>query len=232
MVSGFGFQRFGFADGFKKEGASMTDDKTAGIPTLFENTRFRSRLEARWAAFFKLLGWDAHYEPFDLDGYIPDFVINGREHCDPRQSASKIVPILVEVKPVADMNDPLFLETVRKIEASGWDREALIVSYMLPAGEYDHLSVGWLCQEFEDFWGDAYPAPRSIGDMGSWGPAHFQTVGHGCKAVAGFCHGVHSYYDRISGYYPGGVTGADNEDLIRELWARAGNMVQWQGATA
>lgn len=60
------------------------------IPTTYKNIRFRSRLEATWAAFFDLLQWSWEYEPFDLAGYIPDFVLlfNHREK-----------PI-VEVKPV------------------------------------------------------------------------------------------------------------------------------------
>lgn len=58
-----------------------------GIPTTYHGTRFRSRLEARWAAFFDLIGWSWVYEPFDLDGWIPDFAIEGA------------FPFLVEVGP-------------------------------------------------------------------------------------------------------------------------------------
>ena len=60
---------------------------TRGIPTTYRGARFRSRLEARWAAMFDLLGWKWTYEPFDAEGYIPDFVIQGPE------------PFLVEIKP-------------------------------------------------------------------------------------------------------------------------------------
>lgn len=45
----------------------------ASIPTRYRNTNFRSRLEARWAAFADLAGWQWRYEPIDLDGWIPDF---------------------------------------------------------------------------------------------------------------------------------------------------------------
>jgi len=31
----------------------------AAIPTLYKDVQFRSRLEAKWAAFFDLLGWDS-----------------------------------------------------------------------------------------------------------------------------------------------------------------------------
>ena len=40
-----------------------------GIPTLYNWRRYRSRLEARWAVMFDMLGWKAEYEPFDCDGW-------------------------------------------------------------------------------------------------------------------------------------------------------------------
>jgi hypothetical protein len=43
------------------------------IPTRYGGVQFRSRLEARWAAFFDLAGWRWQYEPIDLAGWIPDF---------------------------------------------------------------------------------------------------------------------------------------------------------------
>jgi hypothetical protein len=98
-----------------------------GIPTDYRGIRHRSRLEARWAAFFRLIGWESHYEPFDLNGWIPDFVLHGKG-----PNSSTILKIPVEVKPVSGMDDPLFEETRRKIERSGWENDVLIVSYFLP----------------------------------------------------------------------------------------------------
>lgn len=60
----------------------------AAIPTMYNGVQFRSRLEARWAAFFDLCGWQWEYEPFDLNGWIPDFMLRGDRD------------ILVEVKPI------------------------------------------------------------------------------------------------------------------------------------
>lgn len=65
----------------------------AAIPTMYNGVQFRSRLEARWAAFFDLCGWQWEYEPFDLNGWIPDFVLS-------RHSGGKT---LVEVKPDSSM---------------------------------------------------------------------------------------------------------------------------------
>ncbi len=60
----------------------------AAIPTRYAGVDFRSRLEARWAAFFDLCTWSWEYEPVDLKGWTPDFRLNLAQ------------PILVEVKPV------------------------------------------------------------------------------------------------------------------------------------
>lgn len=49
------------------------------IETKFDGRFFRSRTEARWAAFFKALGWPYEYEKegYDLSGvwYLPDFYL-------------------------------------------------------------------------------------------------------------------------------------------------------------
>lgn len=77
------------------------------IPTTYKSTMFRSRLEARWAAFFDLLEWKWLYEPVDFNGWIPDFqllklpsVKNGFGE----QYIHDSNPF-VEVKPFNDLND-------------------------------------------------------------------------------------------------------------------------------
>lgn len=60
-----------------------------GIPTMYAGIQFRSRLEAQWAAMFDLLKWPWDYEPFDCNGWIPDFLLKGA------------VPFLLDVKPMA-----------------------------------------------------------------------------------------------------------------------------------
>lgn len=67
--------------------------KFAAKPTVYKDTLFRSRLEAKWAAFFDLAGWRWEYEPYDLDGWTPDFLIHG------------VHPILCEVKPIVWQGD-------------------------------------------------------------------------------------------------------------------------------
>lgn len=45
------------------------------VSTVYAEVRFRSRLEARWAAFFDLCEIDWDYKPFDLRGWTPDFLL-------------------------------------------------------------------------------------------------------------------------------------------------------------
>lgn len=69
-------------------------------PTLYKGVLFRSRLEARWAAFFDLAGWTWEYEPFDFNGWTPDFRVSfpcGHSECSPFHV------LFVEVKPYTDL---------------------------------------------------------------------------------------------------------------------------------
>lgn len=75
------------------------------IPTKYGGVIFRSRLEARWAAFFDLVGWKWQYEPFDLDGWAPDFRLSFPSGRD----------ALIEVKPVASgADESIVIEAFKK----------------------------------------------------------------------------------------------------------------------
>lgn len=75
------------------------------IPTVYGGVCFRSRLEARWAAFFDLIEWSWLYEPIDLNGWIPDFQLrdlsydgDGRYGYD-KASYIHVANPFVEIKP-------------------------------------------------------------------------------------------------------------------------------------
>jgi hypothetical protein len=67
-------------------------------PTLYKGQMFRSRLEAKWAAFFDIVEWEWCFEPFHFGGWVPDFAIRAPG----AQSLRKVV--LVEVKPIDFMD--------------------------------------------------------------------------------------------------------------------------------
>jgi hypothetical protein len=123
------------------------------IPTEYAGIRFRSRLEATWAAFFDLMQWPWEYEPFDLAGYIPDFVLTlgkGRQR-----------PV-VEVKAIIDWDD--VLDASMKISCSGWGHDYIILGtnlYEPPHGalwKWKRLALGFCVDaEFRGEVNHAYP---------------------------------------------------------------------------
>lgn len=178
------------------------------IPTKYAGVQFRSRLEARWAAFFDLLEWKWEYEPFDLDGYIPDFVLSFTR------------PLLVEVKPIVDWSDPCANEAALKIEHSGWTHEAIIVGAGLHATEFGDRQLGRFA--LEDVFSDSV----------STSSIPVEPFICGICGRPSFCSQEQSYRCRVSGCYDGdGHKNPDDERFISH-WREAGNRVQWRGASS
>jgi len=96
----------------------------SAIPTDYAGVRFRSRLEARWAALFDALDWPWAYEPLDLEGYVPDFVL-------PLEVGGRPAPLLVEVKPALYYRELEEHEAHAKIARSGWEGDWLVVGASL-----------------------------------------------------------------------------------------------------
>lgn len=80
------------------------------IPTTYRGIRYRSRLEARWAAFFRFMELHAEYEPLDLEGWIPDFSIGSA---------------LVEVKPC--LTEDEFIEHELRYGDYASERDIILV---------------------------------------------------------------------------------------------------------
>lgn len=98
-----------------------------GIETTYAGHLFRSRLEARWAAFFDLIGWQWIYEPFDATGYIPDFLVQP----GPVTSTEDMrlpAPLLIEVKPSGTIDDlEAHLPRVIKALEGHWTGDVLFL---------------------------------------------------------------------------------------------------------
>lgn len=177
-----------------------------GIVTTHKGRRYRSMLEAKWAAFFALLGWQAEYEPLELPGYIPDFLIFGSP-----------VGTLAEVKPVTDFPHDVAAE----VETASADRaEDLLILGIAPfvvprftSAAVDY-QLGWIGERHSDgavHWDDAL--------MGSWRS----------QKRAGFCSSDGDWRDRISGARDRCIGGLGAPVDIGALWVRAANEVQWRG---
>lgn len=174
-----------------------------GIPTTFNHRVYRSRLEARWAIMFEMLEWKAEYEPFDCNGWIPDFAIRGH---------SKL-PLLVEVKPTFVLPP----ETVLKIDQADEAHEVLLVGIApMAADEWEGPRLGWI---------------REMGYEGAAGqPCGWwqeALLGRWENRI-GLCAAYGSYHDRISGENEGSNGYGVSLSEITAMWAEAGNLSQWR----
>lgn len=178
------------------------------IPTTYRSTRFRSRLEARWACFFDLIGWRWTYEPFDAGGYIPDFLIHGDR------------PFVVEVKPAANYKElEQHLDKVAKAQ-----REALVVgvSPVIADGPYplDWPLAGIALQNYADT-----GPPELIPANALW-----HRCGQ-CEQIA-IHHEMGGFYGYPCDHYEGDhylhhISDQPAETLL-EAWASCTNATQWR----
>ncbi len=96
-----------------------------GIPTKYSGVQFRSKLEAKYACLFDLLKISWEYEPVELRGYLPDFVVDV-----PFLAGDKVYsPVLIEVKPVFSPKD--FRDSINTIANSGWTGAAIVAGAMI-----------------------------------------------------------------------------------------------------
>lgn len=175
------------------------------IETAYRGLRFRSRLEATWAAFFDRLGWYWSYEPFERDGWIPDFALSsGYGVCR---------PILVEVKPTTAMEG----RYTQKIDRADQEHEALLVGCALPSWQ-KKVSIGWLRDENME-WASA-PFGRWEGLVSGEGNP---------ERKIGFGHSTGDFTDRITGCDDGPCFGSGGpvEAEVWRAWAGAKNTMQW-----
>lgn len=188
-----------------------------GIPTTFKGRLYRSTLEAKWASFFDLIGWEFEYEPFETGDWIPDFLIRGAGP-----------GVLVEVKPVSDWSASR--RHLEKIERGAFSVEwagDLLLLGVSPLTTGASPQLGWIGEQ------------QTVDDGGvewDWGPAVLG-IWQGSEGVQnpamtpGFCHESSGWHDRITGLRDGGARGSATppglSSWITNAWNRAASRVQW-----
>jgi len=179
--------------------------------TVFRGQRFRSRLEARWAAFFDLIGWRWEYEPFDGDFYIPDFAIVGE------------APLLVEIKPHVRLSDlKQNVERVEKAVAEVWEHDVLFLGASpFPADDVSGYPLWMPPAGLLSERGDVESDYVYANDPGLW-----NTCGY-CRAVS-VHHSVMWYRCRPCGHHDGDHYLSAPPDDLTERWNRAGALVRWE----
>ncbi len=188
----------------------MIDYSIKAIPTRYRGHLYRSRLEAKWAAFFTLLGWQHEYEPVDFGTWSPDFAIKGADG-----------PIYVEVKPITAYDQAV---GSKMATAAG---EHVLVG-LTPMVALDGLEnypgmpgFGWFAPE--DGTLDGQPDPI----MG--GAACLSAIAAPGGDSIGLVSAWGSYRDRISGLYDGDhyLRSSFTVGGMQLLWGKACELVQW-----
>jgi hypothetical protein len=140
------------------------DYTVPAIPTIYRGRQYRSRLEAKWAAFFDLMHWEHEYEPLDLGQWSPDFSLLG--HPGLRDSEP---PFLVEVKPIQTFARPVADQMASGAAASElMDARPLLLLGLRPMSVGRHVYVGWAARprrfEAPREWSNAVlgAAPRAL----------------------------------------------------------------------
>lgn len=184
-------------------------------PTTYRDTHFRSRLEARWAAFFDLAGWRWDYEPFDLDGWVPDFRLKGSNN-----------NLLVEVKPIEWGHDPALVlqaNDVTKILAhrkerfvpDAWRDELLVLG-----NGPQRIGADYVLGVFADDTWCVSP---------DW--AVLAANENDETELDFYCRNG-SFGYRMRGDWDGNAHIRDCADAPAVMWRHAGGMTQWRGAAA
>ncbi len=174
------------------------------IPTTYKGVRFRSRLEAKWAAFFDLVGWTWHYEQDDFNGWIADFTIDS--------TSTGKTACFVEVKPIEEPPDDELQLKIARSGALEFGRCVLIVGKRPLLENRECAShLGWYLEVVET----GSPEPCLSGACcGFW------------NGRLGFCSATMSFHDVISGEYDGNCPD-DARAFIDKTWCHASNSAQW-----
>ena len=132
--------------------------------TVYKGRIYRSRLEAKWQAMFDLLGWAAEYEPSQINGYNPDFIIP----CS--SDAYDCNAIIVEVKPLIFITDEYKKQTYNKYNNINCH---LIIVSDTPFGEsrwnrgWVSLGIGYQCDAKEELYDLTMKGAYPTYDIGS-----------------------------------------------------------------
>ena len=189
-----------------------------GIPTIgVRGIQFRSRIEAQWAYIFEKFKWEWEYEPIDLDGYIPDFIINFENNFE--NNFQKNV-ILIEIKGDTNIWEN-YEEHKNKILKSGWNKTFAILGANYKISEYwDNNNcpiIGKVFYLYENKWISDDLIIRKETEDSKWDSPKKHIWNFGGNDII---------YDICSGYWKDTI---ETDTDFSKLWIEAKNKVQWKG---
>lgn len=184
-----------------------------GIPNSYKGRNYRSLLETRWAIMFEKLGWQAEYEPFELNGWIPDFILIGKKES-----------LLVEVKPFSHFDQ--YADAIIKIEngvrGTEYESSEVLLLGIDPARRIDfwpYPMLGWMGEWIGDI-DDDDVYRREYSEARIW---------QSSSGLFGICSSVFSYHDRMNDLEWKDCGDGDHEvSIITKMWADAGSQTQWK----
>jgi hypothetical protein len=180
----------------------MVEYTIAAKPTVYKGRQYRSRLEARWAAYFDLLGWPFEYEPIDLGKWSPDFSIVGR----PKPWHQ----ILVEVKPITGWDRATARKMSEAIESSeDYDCHFLLLGVSPFFDPTRNDVIGWagVTGDYEAVWCEAEIGLDSAGRLD--------------------INPTNTDFDMSTMVW--GLPETARRFHTESLWTEAANLVQWKG---
>jgi hypothetical protein len=195
-------------------------------PTRYNGTQFRSRLEAKWAAFFDLCGWRWEYEPFDFEGWVPDFLIKGSDK-----------NLLVEVKPYSWTNDDTHScnlvcesDVLGKLFRANREEVLLLGAYPLGGERWlgSRLGIFVNSPDCEELMGSEYVVAKpNSGGISGYIDFTVLNFGQSHKYDVSADHGFYTL--RLGGEYAGDhFLNPVGGDEVTKLWREASNRVQKQ----
>lgn len=200
-------------------------------PTVYKGMRYRSRLEAKWSAFFDVLGWQFQYEPEDLGSWSPDFQLI---------TAGGLHPVFIEVKPISAFDRPTADRMERAAAGRGQSNVLLVgIAPLLPASsaETPDDAIGiWESSGADVGWGTFISEPPSACEC-RFLPVSIAPTGS--SAFDGKCDLFG--YPHECGWLSGNARAHDRAPpwawrkhtrRLPLMWAEACNAVQWHGRDA
>jgi hypothetical protein len=195
-------------------------DAIRSIITDYAGCRFRSRLEARWAAFFDLAGWRWEYEPPEQPNWIPDFLLIGDDQA-----------IKVEVKPIAWAGAETTTLIRQATTAPDLTKVYEYVKHITPTGPNDLiyedvLVLGAYPHHHKGQFGETM---LGVFLMEQWGGPDLAILrqGHPPYKLDFHAEGGSCAY-RMGGQWDGSRHIVELSSCeIDVLWRQAGNRVQW-----
>lgn len=218
------------------------NSQNTGIPTIFRGIEYRSRLEARWAAMFHQLGWQYEYEPFDGNGYIPDFLVHDGNFLSDRALLIEVKPAVTNddyQKPWSKINNGLhghwdgdvLLVGTSPLPGSMWQSEffstvAGVLNYYHPGFCDDCCGAYWREYQPKVIFDDPDMVPPCLHWKWWWTEGHADYwIEHDGKIGLG----QDGLMPPVGVVRPDKVWGGGTRSRIEQLWANASNEVRWRG---